>query len=129
METIYNTMKYRSDTVQSLVDYQTKQCNDVAHLHPNQCPYQVSVSYTLQVQKYCPDKILRVEVTTAKSKVKSRSHHDVALIRFSLMFLPSINFYGLREGLIKALVLHTYSSKQCPYQVSASFTSEILRYK
>ena len=45
---------------------------------PNQCPYQVSTSYTLQFPRYSPDKILYVKVTTARSKVKSRSHHDVA---------------------------------------------------
>ena len=45
---------------------------------PNQCPYQLSTSYTLRFQRYCPDKILKVKVTTTKSKVKSKSHHDVA---------------------------------------------------
>ena len=44
---------------------------------PNQCPYQVSTSYTLQLLRYSPDKILKVKVTTARSKVKSRSDHDV----------------------------------------------------
>ena len=44
----------------------------------NQYPYQVSTSYTLRFPKYSPDKILEVKVTTARSKVKSRSHHDVA---------------------------------------------------
>ena len=43
---------------------------------PNQCPYQVLSFYTLQFQRYNPDKILKV--TTAMSKVKSRSDHDVA---------------------------------------------------
>ena len=45
---------------------------------PNQCPYQVSTSYTLQFPRYSPDKILEVKVTTARSKVKSRSDHDAA---------------------------------------------------
>ena len=43
-----------------------------------QCPYQASTSYTLRFPRYSPDKILLVWVTTARSKVKSRSHHDVA---------------------------------------------------
>ena len=43
-----------------------------------QCPYQVSISYTLRFLRYSPDKILYVKVTTARSKVKSRSHYDVA---------------------------------------------------
>ena len=45
---------------------------------PNQCPYQVSTSYILQFLRYSPDKILKVKVITASSKVKSRSDHDVA---------------------------------------------------
>ena len=44
----------------------------------NQYSYQVSTSYTLQFPRYSPDQILEVKVTTARSKVKSRSHHDVA---------------------------------------------------
>ena len=46
--------------------------------NPNQCPYQVSTSYTLQFPRYNLDKIFKLKVTTARSKVKSRSHHDVA---------------------------------------------------
>ena len=45
---------------------------------PNQCPYHVSTSYTLQFPRYSQDKILKFKVTTARSKVKSRSHHNVA---------------------------------------------------
>ena len=36
-----------------------------------------STSYILWFPKYSPDKALYVKVTTARSKVKSRSHHDV----------------------------------------------------
>ena len=45
---------------------------------PNQCPHQVSTSYTLRFLRYGPDKIFKLKVTTARAKVKSRSHHDVA---------------------------------------------------
>ena len=45
--------------------------HDDVHLHPTTVP-----SYTLWFLRYGPDKILKVNVTTAKSKVKSRSHHD-----------------------------------------------------
>ena len=45
---------------------------------PNQCPYQVSTSYTLRFPRYSPDKIFKLKVTTARSKVKSMSDHDVA---------------------------------------------------
>ena len=36
---------------------------------PSQCPYKVSTSYTLQFLRYSPDKILKIKVTTARSKV------------------------------------------------------------
>ena len=35
----------------------------------------------LMFLRYSPDKILKVKVTSATSKVKSRSHHDVAHLR------------------------------------------------
>ena len=45
-------------------------------------PYQVSTSYTLQFPRYSPEKILqfkvKLKVTTAKSKIKSRSDHDAS---------------------------------------------------
>ena len=44
----------------------------------NQCPYQVSTFYTLRFPRYRPDKVFALKVTTARSKVKSRSDHDVA---------------------------------------------------
>ena len=50
--------------------------------HLNQCPSQVSTSYTLRFPRYSPDKSLQdkslqVKVTTARSKVTSTSHHYV----------------------------------------------------
>ena len=39
---------------------------------PTQCPYQASTSYTLRFLRYSPDKIFKLKVTTARSKVKSR---------------------------------------------------------
>ena len=54
---------------------------DLGHMisyTPNQCPYQVSISYSLRFLRYSPDKILQIKVTTARSKVKPRSHHDIA---------------------------------------------------
>ena len=75
--------------------------HDVAHLHPpNQCPYQVSTSYTLQFPRYSPDKVLKVKVITARSKVKSRSHHDVAYLH-PLTNVPTKyqlpTLYGFRD--------------------------------
>ena len=45
---------------------------------PKQCPNHLSISYTLQFPRYSSDKILKVKWTTARSKVISRSHHDLA---------------------------------------------------
>ena len=45
---------------------------------PNQCPYKALTSYILQFLRHSPVKISKVKATTARSKVKSRSHHDVA---------------------------------------------------
>ena len=87
---------------------------DVAHLQtPNQCPYQVSTSYTLQFTRYSPDKVLKDKLTTAK--VKSRSHHDNAHLQpptnvstkyqlptpYGFRDIESIQFYrsrSLRQG-------------------------------
>ena len=44
----------------------------------NQCPYQVSTSYTLRFPRYSPDRIFELKVTTARSKVKSLPDHDIA---------------------------------------------------
>ena len=51
----------------------------IAYLHPlTNVPNIYHLSYTLQFLRYSLDKILKVKVTTERSKVKSRSHHDVA---------------------------------------------------
>ena len=43
---------------------------------PNQCPYQVSISYALRILRYSWDNIFK-HYSTARSKDKSRSTHDV----------------------------------------------------
>ena len=53
-------------------------------------------SYTLQFLRYSPDKIFKLKVTTARSKVKSRSDHDIAHLhlltniptKYQLLHLP-----------------------------------------
>ena len=56
----------------------------------NQCPYQLSTSYTLWFQRYCPDKILKVKVTTERSN----QGHTMTVHTYNPqpMSLPSINF-------------------------------------
>ena len=62
---------------------------------PNQCPYQVSTCYTLLFPRYSLDKILKVKVTTARSKVKSRSHHDVVHLHLLTNVLTNDTKYQL----------------------------------
>ena len=62
---------------------------------PNECLYQVSTSYTLWFLKHCPDKSLKVKVTTARLQVKSRSHHDSAHLQPPTNAPNSINFLHL----------------------------------
>ena len=45
---------------------------------PTQGPYQVSTSYILWFPRYSPDKVFKLNFTVTRSKVKSRSHHDIA---------------------------------------------------
>ena len=75
---IAQTRFYRSRSLQQR--QRSNQGHNTTSTPPNQCPYQVSTSYTLQFLRHDPDKILCVKVTTARSKVKSWSHHDVALL-------------------------------------------------
>ena len=60
----------------------------------------VSTSYILQFQRYCLDKILKVKITTARLKVKSRSHHDIAHLQPSTNVRPKYQLpttYGCRD--------------------------------
>ena len=62
----------------------------------------MSIRYqTLWFLRYSLDKNLKVKITMARSKIKSRSHHDIA---------------------------HLHPLNKCPYQVSTSYTSQFLRY-
>ena len=99
---------------------------------PNQCPYQVSTSYTLRFPRYSPDKIFTFKVTTARSKVKSRSDHDVAHLHiltnvptkyqlptpYSFRDIARTRFYrsrslrqGQRSNPGQTMTLHTSTSK------------------
>ena len=49
----------------------------------------------LQLPRYKPGKILQVKVITARSKIKSRLHNDVALVAIPNECLPSISFLYL----------------------------------
>ena len=57
----------------------------------NQWPYEVSTAYTLWIQGYSLENILKLNVPTAILKVKSRSHHSVAHLHPQPMCIPSIN--------------------------------------
>ena len=116
---------------------------------PNQCPYQVSTFYTLWNQRKNPDKILKLIDTMTRSKVKSRSHHEVAHLQ------PPTNVptkyqlsspYGFRDTARTRFIGQGHYSKvkgqikvtlrpctptppnQLPYQVSTTYTLRFLRY-
>ena len=97
---------------------------------PNQCPYQVSTSYTLQFPRYSPVKILELKVTTARSKVKSWSDHDAAHLHtltnvttkyqlptaYGFQDIARTTFYrsrslwqGQRSNQGQTMTLHTYT--------------------
>ena len=78
---IARTRFYRSRSLQQGQRSNEGQTMTLRNTHPNQCPYQVSTSYTLRFPRYSPDKIFKLKVTTARSKVKSRSDHDVAYLQ------------------------------------------------
>ena len=80
---------------------------------PNQCLYHVSTSYTLRF--LIPDKILKVKVTTTRSKVKSRSHYDVAQLQ-QLASVPAKGHYrsrslqqDQRSNQGHTMTMHTYT--------------------
>ena len=116
----------------------------------NQYPYQVSISYTLQFLRYSLEKKLKIKVTKARSKVKSRSHFNVAhlhppinvpILRFNLLHLivseisPRQDFkgqgdYSKVKGHVKVTPLHCTPkhSNQYPYQISTSYMLWLPRY-
>ena len=118
---------------------------------PNQCPYQISTFYTPRFPRYSPDKILQVEVTTVRSKVKSRSDHDVAHLHlltnvptryqlptpYHFQAIAWTIFYRSRSHTTARSkdksrsghdFAHLHPLTKCPYQASASYTLWFLRY-
>ena len=117
--------------------------------NPQPMSYHVSTSYTLRFPRYSPDKILKVKVTTARLKVKSRLNHEVAhlhpLTNVPTMYqlprpyvfsdIARTSIYRSRslrqgQGQIKITPLRCTPTilNQCPYQVSTSYTLRLLRY-
>ena len=110
-------------------------------------PYQISTSYTLRFPRYSPDQILEVKVTTARSKIKSRSCHDAAHLHpltniptkyqlptpYSFRDIALTRFYrsrSLQEDQIKVRPWRCTPTppNQYPYQVSTSYTLQFPRY-
>ena len=77
-QNIVQTRHYRSTSLQQGQRLNQSHTMTFYIYNPSQCPYQVPTSYTLWFLRYSPDKIFKLKVTTARSKVKSRSDHDVA---------------------------------------------------
>ena len=110
---------------------------------------QVSTSYTCQFQRYCPDKILKVNVITARLKVKSRLHQDVAHLQappnvpaeyqlptsYGCQDIAQKRYYrsrslqqGQKSNEGHTMALHTYKSQPMSHQVTTSYTLQFLRY-
>ena len=70
---------------------QNKAHHDVA-LRQTDIPLSVNFLHLTVFFKYNPNKIFKVKVTTTRSKVKSKSHHDVEHLHPQLMCPLSINF-------------------------------------
>ena len=102
---------------------------------PNQCPYQVSTFYTLWNPRNSQDKILKLMVTMTRSKVKSRSHHDIAhlqqptigsyqvsttntlrFLKYSLDKILHVKVTTARSKVNKGhtMTLHTYNPQPMP---------------
>ena len=96
----------------------------------------------LLISEIGSDKILKVKVTTAWSKVKSRSHHEIAHLHtltnvattyqlptpYCLSDVARTRFStssSLRQGQIK---ITPTSPNQCPYQVPTFYTLRFPRY-
>ena len=74
----------------------------------------------LMVSEYSPNKIVKLKVNIARSKVTSRSNHDVAHPHPQQMSLPSINFLYLTVSEIqpsKFIVLLPGHKNQSPSQM------------
>ena len=86
----------------------------------------------------------------ARSKVKSRSHYDIAHLHpltnvptkyqlptpYGFRNIAQTRFYrsrslwqGQRSYQGHIMTLHTHTPNQCPYQVSTTYTLDFLRYR
>ena len=96
-----------------------------------------------------PEKILKLMINTTRSKVKSRSHHDVAHLQPQSMSLPRIyllhftvsekkpgqDFIGQGHyGRVKSQIKVTLQCctptplNKCPYKDTTSYTLRLQRY-
>ena len=104
-------------------------------------------SYTLWFPRYNLDKIFKLKVNAARSRVKSRSHHDVAHLQGpanvptkyqlptpygfrDIIWTRFSNSRSMQQGEIKVTPWRSTPTipNQCPYQVSTSYTLRFLRY-
>ena len=82
------------------------------HLHPlTNVPTKFQL--LLRFLRYSPEKIFKLKVFTARSKDKSRSHHDVVRLYPQPMFLPNNNFLHLSVSEIRPRQTPTHTH-YCP---------------
>ena len=92
-------------------------------------------SITFYNLRFPRHKILKVKITMARSKFKSRSHHDVAHTytpqQCSYQVSTSYTLQFLRHTMNRILKVHAHAEltpNQCPFQASTSYMLQFLRY-
>ena len=84
------------------------------HLHPQPMSPTIITSHTLTLMRYSLHKVLQVKVTTARSKVISRSEHDVAYLQ-PLTTVPS-NYQLATPYSFRDIAQTRFSNSRTPRQ-------------
>ena len=127
-------IKYISVVGDICLEYDRRKHSDRAKVkgHTKLCPCLISTSYILWFPRYTPDKISKVKVTIARSKVILRSHHDTAhihphvnsqyqlptptkFLRYSTEKILKVKVPTARSNQGPTIILHKYTSNQYPY--------------
>ena len=116
----------------------------------NQCPYQVSTSYTsygfqdiAQTRYYSSSSLQQVQRLNQGHTMTLHTYYPQPMSSPSISFLhltvseiyPRQDFIGQghygkgqRSNQGHTMMLHIYTPNQCPYQVSSFYTLQLLRY-
>ena len=91
------------------LNVKSKSHDEAAHLHaPTNVPTKLSTYYTLQFSPYSLGKILKVTVTTARSKFKPTTKYELILHFMVSKILPDRTIKVKVKGQIKILPITTH---------------------